>query len=277
MKLCKPIFVVCLFLSPPIQAEMMQCKVKKNTHIIPHFFDSSDKKARKSCINKPVAFVTSSGKKISSQYTGSGSLYQSKIDKQTTYPVLTNRKCGGSGGTVKANGKIFHLDPAALCKYEKRGKGTIAYGSHHVKLHHVDANFRGKIARFVNQTAAKYGVEPEFVHAIISAESAYRPNATSHAGAMGLMQLMPFTARRFGVANAYNPQQNIEAGTRYLKLLYDEFGSLELAAAGYNAGEGAVRRYNSSIPPFKETRAYVPRVMAYYRRYKKNRSLILPR
>ncbi|PID64974.1 MAG: hypothetical protein CR962_00525 [Gammaproteobacteria bacterium] len=117
-------------------------------------------------------------------------------------------------------------------------------------------------------------MEPEFIHAIISAESAYKPNATSHVGAMGLMQLMPFTAKRFGVSNAYNPHQNIEAGIKYLKLLYDEFGSLELAAAGYNAGEGSVRKYNRSIPPFRETLAYVPKVMAYYRQYKRNRSLI---
>ncbi|PIE45779.1 MAG: hypothetical protein CSA45_01685 [Gammaproteobacteria bacterium] len=66
----------------------------------------------------------------------------------------------------------------------------------------------------------------------------------------------------------------MEAGIKYLKLLYDEFGSLELAAAGYNAGEGSVRKYNRSIPPFRETLAYVPKVMAYYRQYKRNRSLI---
>lgn len=252
---------------------------KKNNRIMPHFFDSSDKKSRKACIDKPVSYITSTGKTIDSQYKKPHTKPQVEIfdlDNATAEQVATTPKCGGSGGTIKANGKIFHFDPVALCKkYGSSKKGSITHGkAHHVKLSRVAANFRRKIAPFVNEIAKKYRMEPEFIHAIISAESAYRPNATSSAGAMGLMQLMPFTAERFGVSNAYNPEKNINAGTKYLRQLYDEFGSLELAAAGYNAGEGAVRKYNNSIPPFKETQAYVPRVMAFYRRYKKNPTLI---
>lgn len=260
------------------QAEMMKCYIKKKSQSVISFFDSDDKKALAKCKDKPQPVITSSGEKLNSRYRRSGAAYQTQKSKVQLEPAVTNHRkgCNGSGGTVKVNGKTFHLDPIALCnRYGTHLKGQIAYGlSRHVKLARVDANFRRKIAPFVNKTAKKYGVDPAFVHAIISAESAYRPNATSRVGAMGLMQLMPFTAKRFGVSNAYNPYQNIDAGTRYLKLLYDEFGSLELAAAGYNAGEGSVRKYNRSIPPFKETLAYVPKVMAYYRRYKKNRSLI---
>ena len=126
----------------------------------------------------------------------------------------------------------------------------------------------------INRIAQQIGVDPFFVHSIISTESAYRPDARSHAGAMGLMQLMPGTARRFGVTDAYNTGQNITGGTTYLRILLKEFGSKELASAGYNAGEGNVRKYGRRIPPFKETQAYVPKVMNYYHQYKREPHLI---
>lgn len=252
----------------------MKCVIKKFPEVT-NYFDSSNKKERKKCVTQPVTVVNSVGQKIQNNYANSpnGNNNQGLVAAKNVKPM----GCSGKGGTVKVNGRVFHLDPTVLCsKYGSKGKGSIkrGYVAGHVKLGGVDKNFRRKISGYVTKTARKYGMEPAFVHAVISAESAYKPNAKSHAGAMGLMQLMPFTAKRFGVSNAYDPYQNIDAGTRYLRLLYDEFGSLELAAAGYNAGEGAVRKYNNSIPPYKETRKYVPKVMAYYRRYKQNRSLI---
>lgn len=271
------IFVVCCAASA--QADMMKCTIKKSP-VVTNYFDSSDKKERKKCLTKPVTVVTSSGQKLKKHYKQSGSAYTTQKSHAQFEPLTAAKDvkpmgCSGTGGTVKVNGRVFHLDPSALCKkYGANGKGSISGGAKHVKLARVNRNFRRKIAGYVNRTARKHGMDPAFIHAIISAESAYKPNATSHVGAMGLMQLMPFTAKRFGVTNAYDPYQNIEAGTKYLKILYKEFGSLELAAAGYNAGEGAVRKYNRSIPPYKETRKYVPKVMAYYRRYKQNRSLI---
>ena len=106
------------------------------------------------------------------------------------------------------------------------------------------------------------GVSPALILALISVESAGRPDAVSHAGAEGLMQLIPDTASRFGVADATDPDQNIRGGVAYLDWLLEEFeGDPVLALAGYNAGEGAVRRH-SGVPPFSETRAYVPKVMA---------------
>jgi len=119
------------------------------------------------------------------------------------------------------------------------------------------------------QTASKaYGVEPSLVHAVISAESQYNQYAISRTGAMGLMQLMPDTARRYGVQNMMDPAENIQGGVRYLADLLVMFkGRIDLAVAAYNAGENAVIRYGHQIPPYAETRTYVPRVLAFYRTF----------
>jgi hypothetical protein len=107
-----------------------------------------------------------------------------------------------------------------------------------------------------------HGVDPLLVSALIKVESGYRPKARSRKGAMGLMQLMPSTAREYKVRNPFDPKANIEAGIKHLKSLIDRFdGGLELALAAYNAGEGAVRRFNG-IPPYRETRNSVSRILA---------------
>jgi hypothetical protein len=127
------------------------------------------------------------------------------------------------------------------------------------------------IQKYANiiQTASKaYGVEPSLVHAVISAESAYNQYAVSRTGAMGLMQLMPDTARRYGVQNMMDPTENIHGGVRYLRDLLAMFkGRVDLAIAAYNAGENAVIRYGHKIPPYAETRTYVPRVLGFYRSF----------
>ena len=116
--------------------------------------------------------------------------------------------------------------------------------------------------------AREHGVDEAIVRAIIHAESAFNPNALSRVGAQGLMQLMPATARRFGVGNAFEPTQNISGGVKYLAWLLKRFnGNLTLAAAGYNAGEGAVDKYDG-VPPYKETRHYVERVAILADRYR---------
>ena len=114
-------------------------------------------------------------------------------------------------------------------------------------------------ADIVDVAAERHGVDPDLVHAVIAVESAYRATAQSPAGAQGLMQLMPGTQRDLGVADAFDPRQNVDAGVAYLRRLTDEFGTV-LALAAYNAGPGAVRRYDG-IPPYKETRAYVQAVL----------------
>ena len=133
---------------------------------------------------------------------------------------------------------------------------------------------QAEMSHWINEIARRIGVEPYFVHGIISAESAYNPIAESRAGAVGMMQLMPGTAKRFSVQDRKNPLQNVTGGTTYLKVLLDLFHSKELAAAGYNAGEGNVQKYGRRIPPFKETQAYVPRVMGFYHKYKREPHLI---
>lgn len=112
--------------------------------------------------------------------------------------------------------------------------------------------------------AKKHHLEAEFLHAVITAESSYKRTAVSKAGAMGLMQLMPETAKRFGVNDPFNPKQSINAGALYLKKLLNEFESKELALAAYNAGEGTVRRYKHQIPPYPETQKYVEKVIDFY-------------
>lgn len=120
----------------------------------------------------------------------------------------------------------------------------------------------------ITAAAAQYGVDEAIVRAIIHAESAFNPNAISRVGAQGLMQLMPATAKRFGVSNAFDPSQNIRGGVKYLGWLLKRFnGDLTLAAAGYNAGEGAVDKYKG-VPPYSETRRYVERVNLLADRYR---------
>jgi len=119
---------------------------------------------------------------------------------------------------------------------------------------------------FIDQAARSHAVRPELVRAVIVVESAFNPNAVSNRGAMGLMQLRPATARRYGAANAFDPEQNIKAGVHYLRDLLTRYGNnLELTLAAYNAGEDAVERYGHSIPPFAETQHYVPTVLRIYR------------
>ena len=114
----------------------------------------------------------------------------------------------------------------------------------------------------------KYGVDEAVVRAIIHAESAFNPKALSRVGAQGLMQLMPATARRFGVGDAFDAGQNISGGVQYLAWLLERFdGDLTLAAAGYNAGEGAVDKYKG-VPPYTETKRYVERVGVLAARYR---------
>jgi len=124
-------------------------------------------------------------------------------------------------------------------------------------------------AQLIRAAAQKHGVDEELISSVITAESAFNPRAVSRKQARGLMQLMPATASRLAVSDAFDPAQNVDAGTRYLKLLLEKYGQdLTLALAAYNAGPDRVAQYGG-VPPFSETRAYVRRVLADYSQRKK--------
>ncbi|MBI3649585.1 MAG: lytic transglycosylase domain-containing protein [Acidobacteria bacterium] len=119
--------------------------------------------------------------------------------------------------------------------------------------------------RLIAKAGAKYGVDPLLIRLVMGQESRFKANAHSPKNAQGLMQLIPDTAKRFGIKNPYDPQQNIDGGARYLSWLLNRFdGDVKLALAGYNAGENAVKRYGNKVPPYKETRQYVNKITAAY-------------
>ena len=127
----------------------------------------------------------------------------------------------------------------------------------------------GPYSGHILAAARETRVDPALIHAVISVESGYNPSARSSAGAVGLMQLMPETARRYGVKNRMDPAQNIKGGARYLRdlqIMFDD--NLQLVLAAYNAGEQAVAKYGNRIPPYRETAAYVPKVLQLYRKYR---------
>jgi soluble lytic murein transglycosylase-like protein len=118
---------------------------------------------------------------------------------------------------------------------------------------------------YIEEFSTLYAVDALLIYAQMSQESAFKGKATSTKGASGFMQLMPDTARRFGVTNIYNPKQNIKAGVKYMRWLLDKFGGdMRLALAGYNAGEGSVIKYGNKIPPYRETQNYVTKIMNHY-------------
>lgn len=176
-------------------------------------------------------------------------------------PFCANLYAGPYNITINVNGEEYYSDQngfsekAAAPKPEK----TTVSRSHRKSVSKRKKDYENLVA----EAAKKHQVDPKLVHAVIQAESSYNPTAVSSAGAVGLMQLMPGTARRFGVNDRRDAYQNIDGGTRYLKHLIKLFDSnLNLAVAAYNAGENAVIRNNNSIPPYTETRNYVKEVLS---------------
>ncbi len=141
--------------------------------------------------------------------------------------------------------------------FPESGKGTVPEKWEKEAFHDI-----------ILEAASRYQVDAALIKAVIRVESSYNPNAVSHKGAMGLMQLMPETARDLGVKNTFNPEDNINGGVRHLKKLMEEFqGDLRLALAAYNAGTRWVKKYQD-IPPFRATRRYVKKVFEYYHFYR---------
>ena len=126
-----------------------------------------------------------------------------------------------------------------------------------------------RVDELVEEAARKHNVDPLLIHSVIQVESGYDPFAVSPKGAVGLMQLVPATALRYGVRNSFDPKQNIDAGVRYLKYLQDLFNDEDLTLAAYNAGEGAVISHQWIVPPYQETQEYVRRVGLKYQELKR--------
>ncbi len=148
------------------------------------------------------------------------------------------------------------VEPAQLRPAPRLARGR--------KITNTQAKRLAHLAPTIEQAARRHNVPVELICGVILQESGGNSRAVSHCGARGLMQLMPGTAKRFGVKNSFDPAQNVEGGTKYLRWLLDRFdGDIELALAGYNSGEHNVEKYGNKIPPFKETQNYVPSVLSY--------------
>jgi len=173
---------------------------------------------------------------------------------------------------VDKHGRVILTDKPTHKGYKrlvKTWKGWVEVERRRGPAIDVAAN-RKKFSGTINYFAKQYRLPSPLLHAVITAESSYNPDAVSSAGAVGLMQLMPGTARRYGVTNRRNPYQNIKGGSSYLRDLLGMFdNNLVLALAAYNAGENAVIKYGNKIPPYRETQTYVKRVLDYYNQYKK--------
>jgi soluble lytic murein transglycosylase-like protein len=163
--------------------------------------------------------------------------------------------------------KVIAPPLAMAGRVEKPSKAFLARIrlSKRAKIKPVNGHYR----KLIHRAANRHGIEPAMIKAIIMAESSFNPKAVSSRGALGLMQLMPQTAESLGVADAFDPGNNIDAGARYLRQLLNHFrGDIELALAAYNAGIQNVLNHRG-IPPYKATRSYVEKVLTYYEHYKR--------
>jgi soluble lytic murein transglycosylase-like protein len=155
---------------------------------------------------------------------------------------------------------IEAFNPPPLFERSATGNGAVIQ---------VNAALRAQIAPMIAQVAREYDLDAALLHAIVTVESGYNPQAKSPAGAIGLMQLMPETAARYAVKNIWDPLENLHGGARYLRFLLGMFkNNLDLVLAAYNAGENAVVRAGNRIPQYAETQAYVPSVLTQYDRYR---------
>jgi soluble lytic murein transglycosylase-like protein len=141
----------------------------------------------------------------------------------------------------------------------------VGKNGHLRSVSHTDPLQRRRYLKLIGDTAKRYQLDEALLRAVVEVESGFDPGAVSKKGAVGLMQLMPGTASRYGVHNRHDPAANLDGGARYLRDLLQRFDSVPLALAAYNAGENAVEKYGKRIPPFPETRNYVDKVMSAYR------------
>ena len=168
---------------------------------------------------------------------------------------------------IDKQGRVYYTNKPPHDGYRLILKSRKSWQEPRINYRNMQKN-RKRFSITIARVAQNNNLPEGLIHAVVTAESAYDPNAVSRSGAVGLMQLMPDTARRYGVTNRRNPSDNLSAGTRYLKDLLKRFdNNLELALAGYNAGENMVKKYGNQVPPFDETRSYVRKVIQLYQQY----------
>jgi soluble lytic murein transglycosylase-like protein len=181
------------------------------------------------------------------------------VKSENHFPVMPlNWTVAGEKMTVAAAGHAQtahkHLEDTPAAKVEAKLVSELASSEAGSRYHGL-----------ISKVSEEVEVDPNLLHAIIKVESNYQAHAVSPKGARGLMQVMPATGKRFGYTNLSNPEHNVRAGATYLKWLMEHFNDdLHLVLAGYNAGEGAVKKYGRQIPPYRETQQYVAKVMSYY-------------
>ena len=269
----KMVFIVLLLVAPSASAGTIYRCVGSDD--VPHFAEAKIP----GTVCKAVSQYKSSGPATAPTTPVADQAAATEADSDATPSV----KVSGTDGTRVSRGAIYKKQVDGVSVYTNMGgKGA---GSLHTRYVVIEKCYACGLTNAVNfgtiklntqayvdeirSASQRFGVDEAIVRAIIHAESAYRPNALSRAGAQGLMQLIPSTAKRFGVDDPFNPGQNIQGGVQYLAWLLKRYSNdLTLAAAAYNAGEGAVDRYNG-VPPYKETRNYVIRVGQLTERYRK--------
>lgn len=183
----------------------------------------------------------------------------------TTLLLTTGESRADFYSYVDSSGKM-HFTNTPHSGFLKKNKSDFKWHMSERGAHRSQAGYLS-YDELIRKISKKHSMDPELVKAVVKAESNFNPNAVSRVGARGLMQLMPDTAKYLGVKNIDDPSDNVDGGVRYLKYLMEKFDSkLPLVLAAYNAGENVVRRYNG-IPPYKETKRYVKKVLAYKKQY----------
>ena len=205
---------------------------------------------------KSFAEILKTSKSQQTDKTGFGSLVTKVPSDEVKAKILVS----GTEDTEKAKRRGFGSLTGITNKFNALKASVL--GS---DIPNVSNNApKAQILSMIDKVAQKHGVDEKLVRALVRQESGFNPNATSHCGAMGLMQLMPSTAKSLGVQDAYNPVQNVEGGVKYLKSMLEKYnGNVILALAAYNAGPGAVDKYGT-VPPYAETQNYVKSILANY-------------
>ncbi|MCM3906382.1 MAG: lytic transglycosylase domain-containing protein [Pyrinomonadaceae bacterium] len=176
-----------------------------------------------------------------------------RVEPPPAPPVVPKK--GGRSRKLTTSSNLYTRSDAPLTRLTNMNVGTSLEGF---------TTGNSEVDDFIIESGKRNSVDPVLLYAIMHQESTFKQGAISPKGARGLMQLMPPTARRFGVTNIFNPKQNIEGGARYMRFLLDLFKDVNLALAGYNAGEGAVMKFGYRVPPYRETQEYVRRISRRY-------------